>query len=808
MKQLLHGWSLILTWGLLGVASSCSKNDAVSSPTVNVPQSTLTFEAFATEAQTVTVDANCAWRFEVTGDTQICDVTREEGGNVLTVTPKINYDNAAYTARIVITAGEGSNTATQTVSVTQKANTETYLNILNSDLSGDNPIVTVNNDPEGGDTKYEIRLATNNKLSMVYSDNQATSDTSLSATSTRSAIEGCDWITYEVSEESTAEGTITVLMLSCAFNKDTKNSRTAFLEIVSGEGTNNKVIRKRIGITQLADTPTIIVNAPEGGLVATYDQDEPLTFSVASNIEFTAAWSPVPGWAEFKEIKNEQGNSHVRTFSVEVQKWMGTSPREATLQFVAAEGGSNVASAIAKITQTAAPKASISLKSTNVVFNNGEESGTKYVDVECSISSITISTRDSQSSDKASWLEASYDESLKSLVLKVNGTSEATRSAVVTLSCGANENMATATLTVTQLGTQPSLTLDPESVLLDSKGTAVVVTVYTNQTSWEIVDATAQEGFTLTPDKEKNTITVTGTALDNGTREHTYTVKAGEVEKKLTVSQRMVYKVGDALMSNGKPVGIVYQVDEAGQHGKAFSLTVHNINNKKTQATGKFVSGLPASRTDGKANRSTFMAEPDWENNCQVTKWVADLATTDGVDWYVPAIEELIELAEYMTGIQFSEKTYEHNGVSTTVVGIPFKTTINTDKGPETFTEQGNIDTANKNWDLVRSLYKSYTNDQQYVVFIATRWEGDDEVLVDSRFKPSNESDYFNPAYAGDLASNHWLSSTGDKINNGKTDIVKTVYFTEYSVIESYRTSLGSDFWDEFGGSIHPICQF
>lgn len=806
MKKLLHGWSLILTLGLLAGMSSCSKDDAAAPATVNVGKNTLSFEAFATEAQTITVEANYDWTYTVTGDTQICEVTREEGSNTLTVTPNVNYDNVAHTAQIVITAGEGSSATTQTITVSQAANSTTYLYILNTELSGDNPVAMIQNMADGSNTEYKIRLLTNNKLTVAYSENQGASTTSLSLdkTTTRVALEGCDWITYEVGEEQTTDGTVTVLTLSCTPNQDLENSREAYLDIVSGEGTQNEVVKKHIGVMQLANKPTIMVNATEDNkLIASYDQSEPLSFTVAANVAFNYSWlnGSKPSWVtSFKETidKDEEGQ-YVRTYTIEVAPWMGLEDRQETLQFLDITSEEDGASADAIIVQTAAPKASISLNMNSVTFNNDEESSTKYVSVTTSFSSLTVSTEDNETEEAAAWLDASYDPVL-GLALKVKGTSETTRSATVTLTCGGDGNEASATLTVTQLGTEPSLVVDPATVQLNEQGTAVVVNVYTNQSSWEILEPSAEEAFTLTLDKEKNTITVSATALTSGSRSHTYTVKAGSVEKELTVSQSKTYKVGDPFVVNGKTVGIVYQVDEQGMHGKAFSLTVHNITDKMTHAAGAFTNTPPQDYDNGLNNMQVMKQEPNWETNCQVTKWIDDLSKTDGVNWYLPAINELQDLVEYMTGIEFYDSEYVTDG-------IPFRmNNINYDE---------NINTAETHWNIIRDYYKNYTNDQQYVVFLPYYWGDDGEAVIIDMRQPATD---YTAAGAGDDSANVWLSSTisytppvefGGVVYMPASYNVQAINMSYYSIT---KTSTGiyskEDNWLDYGGSIHPICQF
>lgn len=802
MNKLLHWWSLLLTLALLTGLGSCSKDDAESPATVNVGESTIAFKAFDKEAQTITVDASQEWTFEVTGDTQICTVTREEGSNVLTITPNINYDKAAYTARIVISAGEGSNKASQTITVTQEANTETYLTFLDSSLNTDNPIITVENNPEGGDAKYEIRLATNNRLTVVYSENQENASTTSLGKESRADIEGCDWITYEVSEESTSEGTVTVLALSCAHNDNTSESRTAFLEIVSGEGTQNTVLKKRLGIMQMADTPTIIVNAPEGGLVATYDQSKPITFSVAANVEFKYDWVTVASWVKLTETTEEGGNGKVRNFSLEFSEWTGLSDRTAELQFIAVDGV-DVASTSVDVIQTAAPQASISLNSTSVVFNNGEESSTKYVEATCSFSSMDVTTKDLETEAEAGWLKVSYDPDLKALSVKVTGTTEKTRSAEVSLYCGGNGNEASATFTVTQLGTEATLLLDPATVALDSKGTEQVVAVLTNQSDWSVEDATAEPNFTLTVDKEKKTITVSAATLDVGNRSHVYTVKAGDLESQLTVTQQAAYKVGDPYMVNGKPVGIVYKVDEAGQHGKAYALTVYNYSDKYFMNVGYSQFSLrntpeyaPLSRTDGLANQERLMTIPNWEEMCQMTKWTVDLGKQQGVNWYIPAIEELKEMIEVMSNAKYS---------------------VN-DSGYEVLPS---IEEVTPAWNVVRELYKQYTTrengfeTEQYVVF---QWADEAwEDYIDGRLQTQDRWDDELGAWVidvpGDDTAERWFSSTTEEYQGFYR--VNTALFgydwrgTGVINIDTFCDKKGYEIdYLQDGGSVHPICQF
>lgn len=806
MKKLLHGWSLILTLGLLTGMSACSKDDAATPATVNVGQNELVFEAFASEAQTITVEANYDWSYEVRGDVQICTVTREEGSNQLTVTPNINYDNVEHLAQIVISAGEGSNTAVKTVNVRQEANGDTYLNLL-GELSGkDNPMVSIMNNPDGETTEYTIQIQTNNKLSLIVSADQSDAEQTampLEVTKTRAAIPNCDWITYEITPNAEDSAT-TDLVLTCSNNKDTENSRIIYLDIVSGAGTDNKEVHCRIGVLQYADKPTIFVNATDGNtLIASYDQSEPLTFTVAANVDFTWRWlgAGKPYWVtSFKEIsKTETNGQYEASYSIEVESWTGLEDRvETLLQFEETPLEEDGAATDLLIRQTAAPKAELAVSTTQVVFNVGEESSSKLVTVTNSFSTLDITTRDSESGESADWLEVTYNAPL--LEIKVDGSCEKMRSAEVTLRCGGSGNEDVARLTVTQMGTEPTLMIDPEVVQLSAQGTPVVVNVYTNQGAWELTNPTANEAFTLEPNTKENTITVSGEYINEGSITQEYTITAGTLEKTFTVTQRMVYKVGDPFLSpDGETVGIVYEVDEEGLSGKAFSLTVNNINSLMTHTDNKFTNTPPTNRDSGLENRTTIEQEPDWTTKCQVANWTAELAKRDGVDWYVPAINELIGLVEYMSGVKFTQTEISYYGF------------MLNDNYPQ------NVEATEKNWNLIRDLYETYTNKEQYIVFWAYREYDDDGnwvgagTPVDGRQRSTGDL----PEQAGDENSGIWLSSTIELMNSGNDQVAKTVYFNPENgyVAESYLT-LGnsnpqlSPYWGEFGGSIHPICQF
>ena len=108
------------------------------------------------------------------------------------------------------------------------------------------------------------------------------------------------------------------------------------------------------------------------------------------------------------------------------------------------------------------------------------------------------------------------------------------------------------------------------------------------------------------------------------------------------VNKDKSYKVGDSYNKNGKE-GIVFYVDESGEHGKIVSLQVtekpwavnngllFNIFNPSDKRIGA------DSRTDGIANMQVIQTVKDWQKKYPAFAWCASL----GEGWYLPAIWEL-----------------------------------------------------------------------------------------------------------------------------------------------------------------------
>ena len=284
-----------------------------------------------------------------------------------------------------------------------------------------------------------------------------------------------------------------------------------------------------------------------------------------------------------------------------------------------------------------------------------------------------------------------------------------------------------------------------------------------------------------------------------------------------TPEEPVVYKVGDPYVVNGNTVGIVYEVDETGTHGKAYSLTVYNLSDKHfciKEGEEKYkVPGLeftkyyevsieedamPQSTTDGAANCQKMKNETDWQTHMPALKWVEDLAAAQGVAWYIPAIDELKELVEYMSGAEFTQVTWTSgSGTEFTMEqAIPLE----------------NETAVKAAWAEVRNTYAEYA-EGQYVVF--------ETYVADESGSVTSEGDHQDLAQdtweeIGDNYAYRWLSST---VGEGIMGATSLYYISMYGETTTYplpvvdsnmassMASQESNYANQ-AGSIHPICKF
>ena len=820
---------MLLALSAIALVPSACQQDEMPETVGGLPEDGVTFQWNEVDSRTVTVEASAEWSFEEIDEDDIIDVVRPEGTNELVITPKgMNYSLDTHSATVRIVVGSGSTAVESSISVSQGANTKTYLTFLDEDLSGDNPIIQFPSALGGEPAVREILISTNNVLSVDVSSNQdidiTTGTEGSEEAMTKVQLPGeYGWMSYEISQRETDEGVISVLTLTSQVNQSLTETLTVAIDVVSGsEDINNEVVTRRIALVSLPSTPAIVINPSD--LVFTYDAAEAQTVSVISNVPYAmdASWQAGTGtWSEYPEIELVEEGDLVNVYSVKVPEYALAEDRVARIGFMQSDAaaGEGLAAQL-EVRQTAAPEAAITLNESELIFNNGED--TKLVTMTSSLSEkyITVSCED-EAGEPVDWFDAEYDAESGTLIVTVKAAPEdADNVGVLTVTVGEGTNTAEASIRVRQLSSSPSVALSPAEVILNESGDPVTVKVITNQSSWSI-DSDPSGYFTATADLQNNTVTVSGKPMTAGSETYTFTVTAGGATAELTVSQSKTYKVGDPFTNaDGDVVGIVYEVTDGGIHGKAFSLTVDNLNERVFFAEAGWIQdnyiaqineeARPLSLSDGKANCEKMKNEPDWENKFQNLKWVEDLGKEQGVEWYIPSINELKSLLEYMSGAPFTDVVYTIEGED----GLTYEYELDA-------IDRSNSATIEASWKSIRELYSRYTGTgsgyetEQYVVF---------DPETDCRQYVGDPYDQ-----TGDNKAYRWISSTVKHtvIHTDLGDMEQqTLYIvgtfdetTRYpypTVRDSFPavsdTGDGSGAYpvdrDANSGSCHPICQF
>ena len=128
-------------------------------------------------------------------------------------------------------------------------------------------------------------------------------------------------------------------------------------------------------------------------------------------------------------------------------------------------------------------------------------------------------------------------------------------------------------------------------------------------------------------------------------------------------AELITYKVGDYYNVNGKQ-GVVFWVDETGQHGKIVSLTESILQWASDETEQKRLIGA-YDENNGANNMAKVKQILDWEPKYPAFKWCADL----GEGWYLPAIEELKIFALDKSVHDAVNKTLATKGVELANIG-------------------------------------------------------------------------------------------------------------------------------------------
>ena len=125
------------------------------------------------------------------------------------------------------------------------------------------------------------------------------------------------------------------------------------------------------------------------------------------------------------------------------------------------------------------------------------------------------------------------------------------------------------------------------------------------------------------------------------------------------IEANKTYQIGDLYSRDGVR-GLVFKVDESGKSG----LIVSFSESDTLLAWGQELVKTGANyRNDGELNCSIIRNIEGWEQKYPAFVWCQSL----GGGWYIPAINELIELCRVSYTIEFAEAIAEYNAEPLTV---------------------------------------------------------------------------------------------------------------------------------------------
>jgi hypothetical protein len=186
-----------------------------------------------------------------------------------------------------------------------------------------------------------------------------------------------------------------------------------------------------------------------------------------------------------------------------------------------------------------------------------------------------------------------------------------------------------------------SLTPSAKTLSFGVEGDYRSVDVSTDAAEWNF---TCSEPW-LEVSRYNNSLAVR--AAENKTilrREGEIVIRANERTERIVVTQEPAlrtsppYATGDVYHENGV-TGVVYKVSGDGMHGMMLSLhEAQRAWSVSTEYAGCY------SESNGAENMDIIKQTADWQTSFPAFKWCDDLNTDGGGGWYLPAINEMLDL--------------------------------------------------------------------------------------------------------------------------------------------------------------------
>lgn len=374
-------------------------------------------------------------------------------------------------------------------------------------------------------------------------------------------------------------------------------------------------------------------NAP---IVAQAEKFEKV-IEIVTNQEIWDAISGDQTWCHVAKNKN--------TLIVTLDANMALEARETKIKVTAGTGATMLTEEL-KVSQFGVAECQLSLEVDALQLEAEENSVTTYLFANQE-EDITVSTTEADT-----WCTVAVTREGKKSTVTVTGaanTSVKARETKIYFSLGKGEGMAKDTLVVTQQGLAVAELSVVDILTIDEQGTAQEVKIATNQTDFSFSTLETVEWCTIK--KVDNKLQISATAnTETSVRKVKIAIQAGiegnmaydtltvqQVAKAEEVIRKMYEIVKDA---SGKAIGIVIKVTDGGKHGLMMSL---NKFTTKDVMKDNSVVGL-LNENDGMANYEVLKKQSDFPAAYPAWQEVYDREQKGDLGWYVPAINELIDL--------------------------------------------------------------------------------------------------------------------------------------------------------------------
>lgn len=343
-------------------------------------------------------------------------------GDEISIGAMPNTKASNRSGNVVIIAGSGENQSSETIVITQEGTTPApLLSVSANSYSLPN-----------SSTSNMVTITTNQSLWDYAADK--------------------NWISL------TREGDALIIVIE---ENDSRAIRTANVTITAGEGSNK--LTEIIAITQQGSEQAEITLTKSNILLA--DTGEPVNIMVTTNL---SSWnySTSENW-----IKVVKDGSLLKISANPISA--GTSRNGKVV--ISAGPIDNRAMATIVVTQGVIIQATLSLSESTILFTKSDTSSTVTMATNQPIINFTV--------DK-DWITIVKEGTLLTISASEN-TSPYTRNAQITITAGEGENTATETISVSQEGFIPAtLVFSPENPSINQMGSAVIVTVTSNQPYW------------------------------------------------------------------------------------------------------------------------------------------------------------------------------------------------------------------------------------------------------------------------------------------------------------------------------------